>query len=322
MFEMKKSDLNFLSKELHLNDLSDILNNLVQKNYLLNENDFFYFPNNLFYHQDEVNKIIERSMIVSLEFFLSSDIKDITLLKERLNGKTLQEIANNYGLTRERIRQKLANIPINPNEITEVKKYVSVFEMYNFSEKDFILLFDENLKVYNFLKLFCKKGIDEPKQYVLDMDIPITTKIKFFDQNQYIVTRNGQVKKVDKLEFFEEVLFKYRGIFFTSEEFYLIYQDESQGYPNLNLSVGTPRAIQGLVDRSNNVINSNNRRFRYFEDELLPDKLDIMNEMLTLPNGIYSMRKLFGEYTDFMEEIGIFNEYELHNLYKKNFAGL
>lgn len=322
MFEMKKAEIEELASDLDTNELTKILEELVRENYLIKQEEYYYFPNNIFYFQDEVNKIIEKEKIISLESFLSSDTKDIELLKERLNGKTLQLIADNHGLTRERIRQKIKKIPINLNDIIEIQKYASIFGKYNFSENDFILLFNENIEVYNMLNFFCERGIVEPKQYVLNMDIPITKKVKFFDQNQYIVTRNGQVKKVGKLEFFEEVLYKHRDKTFTPEEFYSIYQDESQIYSNLNLSLGTPRAIEGLCHRSLNIINSNSHKFRYFEVELPVNEIENMNRMIALPNGIYNMRKLLELYPEFMEEIGIYDEYELHNLYKKNWDKL
>lgn len=317
LFEMRKANFEELSKVLVISDLYLVLKHLSSDGFLINEKEVFYFPNNLFYHQKEVDKIIEESKVTSLNEFLSYDIKNIELLKEKLTGKTLQEIANNYGITRERIRQKIKSILENVGEISEVKKYSLIFEKYKLSERDFKLLFNEETKVYYFLKLACKQGVEEPKQYVLELDIPIAIKIQYFEQNQYMLTRNGEVKRVDKIEFFDEILYKHRESLFTPEEFHSIYQEEAKKYASLNLFQDSPRAIEGSANRSLNVINSNHIRFRYFETDLTIAEIDFMNEMMDLPAGLYSMRKLLIDHSEYVEELGIYDEYELHNLYKK-----
>lgn len=317
IFEMKKATIEELSKILAINNLYLVINQLLSEEYLVKKKEILYFPNNLYYHQKEADKIIEESKIVSLNEFLSYNIKNVEFLKERVAGKTLQEIANIHDITREGVRQKINSVLNNMEEIAEVKKYSSIFEEYKFSERDFKLLFNEETEVYYFLKLVCRQGVVEPKQYVLELDIPITKKIQYFEQNQYIVTRNGQVKRVDKLEFFDEILYKHRESIFTTEEFLPIYQEEAQKYSSLSLFQDSPRAIESLANRSLNVINSNHIRFRYFETDLTSAEIDFMNEMMDLPPGLYSMRKLLIDHSEYMEELGIYDEYELHSLYKK-----
>ena len=47
--------------------------------------------------------------LISIDSFFQSSFKDINFLKERLDGKTLEEIGNSVGITRERVRQKINN---------------------------------------------------------------------------------------------------------------------------------------------------------------------------------------------------------------------
>ena len=60
--------------------------------------------------------------LISIDSFFQSSFKDINFLKERLDGKTLEEIGNSVGITRERVRQKINN---------SLKEYLKFMKLKN-----------------------------------------------------------------------------------------------------------------------------------------------------------------------------------------------
>lgn len=317
LFEMKKASLEELSIKVPNKALINNLNKLCDEGYIETKENVYYFPNNIFYSQTELVNRIEKKEVFFLSELLSQDIKNIDLFKLRLRGKTLQQIAEEKKVTRERIRQITKVVLDNIGESSEYYKYHLIYEKYDFSEDDFCLLFNESTEVYQYLKLKCSKGEEDPKQYILDSNISINKKIQYFEKHHFILTRNGEVKRVDKLEYFNELLFKYKDSIFTPETFYTIYQEEAGKFSSLDLKLNSSRAIEGLASRSKSVINSNHSEFRYYDLDISEENITILYDMIDLPKGLYSMNKIYTSYPDIMEDLGILNEYELHNLYKK-----
>ena len=115
------------------------------------------------------------------------DLSSKMLIIERLNGKTLQEIGESRSITRERVRQKFtkefAKIPM-----VDEDKYAPLFEKYNFSEEDFIKIFNEEKYVYNYLKEKYKSG---------ELDIEDALKDERFNEPQKEIIRS--LRRIAKL---------------------------------------------------------------------------------------------------------------------------
>ena len=80
----------------------------------------------------------------------------------KLQGKSLQEIANKYGITRERVRQIENKFMLNI--IVEEDIFRDIVEEYNFNKNEFMLIFDSNEEIYEYLKCkyeFGEKTIEE-----------------------------------------------------------------------------------------------------------------------------------------------------------------
>lgn len=91
-----------------------------------------------------------RRYYISVSNFLNSDFKFKEVLLEKIAGKTLQEIGDNFQVSRERVRQilKKINIPVTYEEYL----YKDVFSEYDFTLEEFIELFQVSNEVYGILK--------------------------------------------------------------------------------------------------------------------------------------------------------------------------
>lgn len=78
------------------------------------------------------------------------------IFAKRLQGKTLEEIGSEYGITRERVRQILNKETrgiITAYPRFNEDKYAYVFSKYHFLREDFLLAFDEKISTYCYLDM-------------------------------------------------------------------------------------------------------------------------------------------------------------------------
>ncbi|WP_440897414.1 sigma factor-like helix-turn-helix DNA-binding protein [Amphibacillus sp. Q70] len=291
---------------------------LIESGYLYYHDDTYYFPTNIYY-QSRYDSIEKPEPVVTLKEILAEDFKDMALLKHRLNGLTLEEIGNRFGISKERVRQRQARVLKSLGKVAEIEKYRKIFENYSFNKDGFISLFHEPPQVFELLDLFLKKGTEDPSYYVLESkDIPNSDKFKFLMKQRFFVTRFGELKQINKVDFAEEILFSHKSESYTPETFFQLYNSEASKYPELDLEVTSPRAIEGCISRSYYVISTRGHRFRYYDYNLSDEDIKLLNNKVDFLNkGCYSMLKLFNEDKEFMEQLDIRDEYELHNLYKR-----
>lgn len=307
----------------------DTLVSLIQEEYIIQVEDMLYFPSNIFYSlpnsvMNTINKKKameqekqQEQQALALHDVLLINTKEALIFKKRvIEGKTLQEIGDELGISRERVRQIQKKFLKSIGPIKEFNKYQEVFETFFFEADDFQLLFAETFMVYSFLNIVCNKGDKDAKEFVLKTDFPVQVKQKYFENNGYLLTRNGKLIRPQKNEFFDELLFKNKLETFTPETFYEIYKSEVSLFNRENLLIESPRAIEGVVQRSNFAISSYGRRFRYYDFNIGEENNNLLKKFLQLPKGIYSMYKIYNDNREFMMDIGINDEYELHSLYR------
>lgn len=319
LIEKFYSDFNISEDEI-----IDSLNELIIDNYISIHENEYYFPSNIYYNSEYDEIVVEKKIVyqeqisISLLDYLERDFEDKDILLFRLQGKTFEEIGQYYGITRERVRQRQGKIFKKMPEITEINKYKNIFEKFAFSKEEFVEIFDEKPEIYEFLQLSLNKGKKDAAQFIIESDkISGSKKVDYLEKHKYFLTRFGEIKRINKTEFVEEVLYKYREITFKIDEFYDIYSEEVQNYSHLNLEIENARSVDGIVSRSQYIISTFRRSFRYYD--LTPTTDDELLEKLisSLDVGCYSMQKIFNENEELMAQLDIRDEYELHNLYKK-----
>jgi|GEM_PF-3409544 len=305
----------------------DLVIELLNHGYIFQINDNIYFPSNLKYENEQLEtyiynnkeKFVENNelKIITIEDVMKSDIKHIDVLKQRIYGLTLEEIAITRGVTREAIRgnQKYALRKIG--FIENEKHYAEIFSKYYFSKTDFTFIFGVSNDMYGYLNVKYNRGKEDPKDFILKMSIPREKKEQYFNNNGFMITSKGEVKRLSKAELVSEILFKNRLKTFSDKEFHNVYNSSLPIEYDKDLIIENPRSIEGLIVRNNYAIQSNGRKFRYYNNNLAPLDITALELLLDLPDGLYNMNKIFRDNFSLMLDLDIRNEYELHNIYKR-----
>ena len=256
--------------------------------------------------------------------------REYKVIIQRIQGKTLEDIGNEIGVTRERIRQIEAKA-IRKLNYSNAKfnedKYSDLFRKYDISKEDFIIAFN-NECIYYYLTLRYG-GTDEKEKYskaplediLQDKNIPTIYK-KLCEKavyknhvkigNEYVpCTRSSIANHVLKTRGLNDLSFK---------EFSRIYLDILQDInkdddPRLSVM---DRGYENKLAASNTVLWKYGKKFRYYNI----DSYDFIELLTTLNLNQYkdiefSSLKFFRLYPELMKVYDIRDEYELHNLLKK-----
>lgn len=248
------------------------------------------------------------------------DLPKKSLLIDRFNGKTLQELACNRGLTRERIRQKLLKI-LNSLPSVEEDKYKDLFEYYNFSEDEFIKIFNEEKLIYYYLK---------EKYESENNDLIIALKDDRFSENQKNKIRElrklikifGETLVLNKTNIINLLIKEYAKNEIEIGKFTKLYNDFCDNNPEYNLSHIDDRSMEGLISRSGISVFNFGRKFRYYNysDIIGDNELEsLKNIYYSTSSGYYSTLVLYKNNLVIMSSLDIRNEYELHNISKHYF---
>lgn len=280
---------------------------------------------------------------ISLDSFLKNSPKikerECDIFRMRLSGKTLEEIAEKYGVTRERVRQmqckiirKIKGIVSSSNVIITEARYKPLFEEYDFDEASFCALTEQSLKAYRFLNIAsdAKKGkpIEELFQ---EMRLPSWIRHnwdKYCRENKNfkylcITEDNNRLIEKSRRGIVEYLLPKYCRKDILLDDFVELYQNFLAKYgleddSKLRITKSKKRSQENHLFGRTDILWKQGRVFRYY-----PIKANDYTELLeTLDLNQYhnieiSTLKLFREYPDLMMQYDIRDEYELHNLLKK-----
>lgn len=302
-------------------DLDTIIKELICESYLQEDEEVIYFPSNIFYNSKfTLPESFEPK--ISLAKYMDQDFNDKDLLQYRLKGLTLEEIGEIYGISRERVRQRQVKALNHLNNVLELEKYKDIFETYFFEKSDFINLFHEPPEVYELLKIRLEIGQKDAGNFVLEShDIASKDKLKYLMNHKFYVNRFGDIKRITKSEFADEVLFFYRDTVFTPEFFFTAYQNEAKKYPHLGLEIPNVRAAEGVLSRSAYALSSTGKQSRYYDYNFSEEDWALLLESVdSLGEGCFSTLKIFNEQLDLMEQLDIRDEYELHNIYKEKIS--
>lgn len=242
------------------------------------------------------------------------------VLRERLAGKTLDEIGKRCGLTRERVRQIVAKYLRKAPKLSE-DRYAAVYQKYDIGLQDFLLGFKASAITYNYLSSKYKRGDRHISELATDFEVPeefrkAAERVIYRD---YVVL-NGERVLCHRSELSEYVLRTFGGDGVTFEEFAQLYQillEDIDQQDNLKLTVMESGYANKLA-ASNHVLWKYGKKLRYYNI----DSYDFNDFFETLDLGQYhnveySTLKFFREHLDLMKAYDIKDEYELHNLLKK-----
>lgn len=234
------------------------------------------------------------------------------ILLERFSGDTLENIGKKRNLTRERIRQVISNACNKIGPIYE-EKYLDFFCTYNFDDKEFEILFKTDNMVYYYFKEMYPQGEHDVFEYLKNNNVSKEQEEKIYKKYNTIIYM-GEIVKLNK----QDIINTYLKNLKESTNIEQIQMELNQVFIENNLEEHNLRALDAIIDRSNYVIGSINRKYRSYNLENIDNKVKAkLEEILKLDKGFYSTLMILREYKDFFEEIDIRDEYELHNMIRK-----
>ena len=279
--------------------------------------------NELYLNEDDIYILVCPSIIEYLKTI--KDEKKRQIMLDKLNGKTLQEIGNHYGLTRERIRQicyKAFRAIHKNGQLFREDKYRYFFSKYSISKEDFILAFNEPFSTYEYLKAVTKENSSlKPLETVLD-DENISNSMK--KQLERVIHKDYIIIEGQRIYKNRPALVGYYVKTYCRK--ITKYEDFEQGYRNFLKKLGLlcdnldlhGHTYENHLNESMYVLWNQWRRFRYYDIQSRSYDDLLKNINLMQYDGLeISTLKLFRENPALMEEYDIQDEYELHNLLKK-----
>jgi hypothetical protein len=251
--------------------------------------------------------------------FLEEEFLNKEILISRMKGLTFREIAKGQNISWQAVSNKEKRILSRVGSIEEIIYYKDVFQSYDWSPELFCELFNETREVYQFLNLVLTKGNESPLSLLNIKNVftkpQINTILGFFES---FIDYKGRVRPLTKSYIFEEVLF-HHGKIHTNDEELLKKFNEYLEVNKLDEKLQVDAfSVRGMSERCPTVIRTKSNHYRYFDFDRI-DSLQIksLESFLSLTQGVYSMVKVYQENKEFMEEIDIRTEHELHNLYKR-----
>lgn len=245
------------------------------------------------------------------------------VIQGRIEGKTLQEIGEQYGVTRERVRQ-LMQKGLRKKPYLREDKYAYLYDHYDFSFEDFVLAYDEPPETYHYLEMISRitrskrKALDEilsdkaiAPEYRKKAERAIYKRYVSTDGVRVKMTRPNLVKHFVKTNC--KCLTKFED-FVSGYHLWL----ESLGLGDDPFLMIEARTYENILNQCDYVLWNQWRSFRYYN---IPeyDFEDLLStlDLEQFEDTEFSTLKLFRDYPLLMEQYDIHDEYELHNLLKK-----
>lgn len=249
---------------------------------------------------------------------LEKDEKKYDMVMKKLSGYTLEQIGNEYGVTRERVRQIIAKEFKKIHFVEEEKKYSAYFENYDFKEELFCKLFNEDKCTYFYLREKYKKGETKPSE-LLDDNTLTSEQIEILRREYNVIRYNDENIVADTIPIIMAYLKK--------EDKRVEYEDVMNNYNqiindyDLNLEPlkeNDFRNIDTRLTRTNFILDTIGKSYRYYNcNDLEEEDIEELKKMFDIEPGIYSAELFFKDNPLLMKKLDIRDEYELHNLCKK-----
>lgn len=254
-----------------------------------------------------------------LESYLHPKSKDMEIFIERLKGKTLFILSEEFGYSRQGIRNIEKRVLKRMPEFEEDKKFLRLYTTYDIEKELFVKMFRVSPEVYEYLGLKYTKGTKSllahfEKEILSEEQITV-----LLNHSNMMVNTLGFPVEISKEAIFNEVLYKYSEESLDDMKVFDLYNAyiNHKGIEK-KYHISSVSTIRGIGDRSTNVIRGKGNTYRYYDYSNITD-LDIEKLQSLIPEnpGVYSMRKIFFENLELMGDFDIKTEYELHNLYRK-----
>ena len=266
----------------------------------------------------------------------SIDQRGKEILHKRLEGLTLEKIAQDYGITRERVRQicKKAFMKLGSwyrNSATGRKffdedYYKYFYETYSFDKQDAYKWFGMTPDVFNYFNMLDIKQGDRDLETALDdnknLEAGLRLKIKnYLNRNKIFIDGVWIEKRRADLE--ELVVRKCCKDNVSFDDFSGIYNDflEHEGIDydeDLYYTDAIVHTRENKLSNSRFLLWKLNKQIRYYDIDSR-DYSELLNtlNLESFENIEISTLRFVEDYPELMEKYDIRDQYELHNLLRK-----
>ncbi|MGL5383307.1 MAG: DNA-directed RNA polymerase subunit alpha C-terminal domain-containing protein [Culicoidibacterales bacterium] len=249
-------------------------------------------------------------------------------LRGRVEGKTLEEVGTEMGITRERVRQIVNKVLRQKPHVWE-DEYVTLLQKYAFSKADFLEIFAVPEYVYEYVRMM--KGTIEKQmteltdqaensELLYDQHLTPAMKQRLYRQlNRQKIHCDGQIIPKDRLAILRFAIQKFAvdeidfaGFYEAHAQFLAAHEldAETYSYPE--------RSMEAVIVRQDIAVWKYGRKLRYY-----PMQAYDFAEFLALidwhnqQNIELSTYRFYCDYPQLMKEYDIHDEYELHSILKK-----
>ena len=257
------------------------------------------------------------------------------IMIRRLQGETLEAIAADYDMTRERVRQIVSKNMRNMKGYLRTDKgvewfdedyYRYFFETYSFEKKDAEEWLGVGKQVFTYMEMTGadkgKKALDEAPDDYHNLDLGFRLKIKnYLNRNKLFL--DGRWVEKTRADLEEYAVRKYCTENVSFDEFTRIYNDflREEEVPYDEKLYYTDTVIRTRKNRLSEVrflLWKQNEQIRYYDidGQDFAELLDTLN-LDAYENIEYSTWKFMRDYPEIMEKYDIRDQYELHNLLRK-----
>lgn len=244
-------------------------------------------------------------------------------VQEKIRGKTLQEIGEENGVTKERVRQLIEKGFRNKPRLRE-DRYAYIYNSYDFSPENFALAYDEPPETNNYLEIVSKQPRSKRKpieELLTDDAVPLELRRRAERAiyKQYVTLDGVRVRK-QRSALVKHFIKTYCRELTTYDDFFQKYHEwlNAIGLGDDVALIIESRSYENKLNRCNYVLWNQWKRFRYYNipEQDFEDLLSTV-DLEQFEDTEFSTLKLFRDYPLLMEQYDIHDEYELHNLLKK-----
>ncbi len=268
-----------------------------------------------------MNKISRRKPFLS-EWIDSLEGNSKIVIEGRVLGRTLEEIGDEIGVTRERIRQ-ISSKALRRKPYLYEDDYKDFIEKFCFTKAEFSSLLDLSQQQVGYLFLNYNSGSGDIQSFLNDESVP--QKYKDRAPNVFkkkIIVSVGKCVELNResimIDFLQNLISDKGYHIEELMDLYLDYLQEHDLEKVDSLQFSGVHAFEARIVDAYYTIASKNHIIRYYDTS----NVDINSllesvKILRYNNMEISTLKLFRENPEVMEDYDIRDEYELHNLIRK-----
>ncbi|MBP3476988.1 MAG: hypothetical protein J6K48_11850 [Lachnospiraceae bacterium] len=260
--------------------------------------------------------LLKRRKIVELiSDKCSNEQREYGILEKRLAGESLQSIADEFELTRERIRQ-IARKTVCKFPLLWEDYFKEPFERFRFSKQEFSYAFPLcGEEGYEYLLLRYSKGKEELTEETLkEYDGIFANRLKIYLKEAAIRRDKQTVSRTDMVY---RVLISNSDRALSMDDFETAYYEyiDLKGYPRDRLELNVRTVANHLRNAKNIVFNEQNC-VRYCDVDYYQIWENI--DFNRYKNLVISSDRIFQDYSELMEDLDIRDGYELFYVIKSS----